>query len=125
MYVIDNTASANGTSLRGEIVASYAVLASLFGAPAEADGYKVSGEWTFRDTETGAVITLYDWKMTNLYDDNTLTVEEFRALPEYEWHVGAKDSAIADAFIERLSAVLKAYELPHVKNTEFRLLTEI
>lgn len=76
-FKIDSTADVNGTHRVGEIETTYAKLRKAFGEPTECDGYKVSGEWTFTD-EQGQVFTLYDWKLTSLYDSDLPTVEEFR-----------------------------------------------
>ncbi len=85
--------NSNGTSLRGHFICSYQDLVRVFGEPnCEGDEYKVSTEWVISDIE-GNVWTIYDYKMTDLYDDNTMTVEEFRNLPEYEWHIGGHDTA--------------------------------
>lgn len=75
--------------LVGEFTASYASLVRLFGEPnSEGDGHKVSTEWRIKDKETGQLFSLYDWKATSLYGDTCSTVEAFRALPSYAWHIG-------------------------------------
>lgn len=79
---------ANGCSLSGEIETSYKTLVKLFGKPnSEGDDYKVSSEWVLED-DLGNVVTVYDWKSTNLYDEGELSVTQFRKLPSYSWHVG-------------------------------------
>ena len=65
----------------------------------ESDEYKVSGEWIF-ESETGDVVTLYDWKSTDLYDTDLPSVEEFRQESRYDFHVGAKDKMTALMFNE-------------------------
>lgn len=88
----------NGTSLCGYVEASYAQLKALLGEPnADGDGYKVSTEWvcTFEDK----TFTLYDYKETNLYDDKDApSVEEFRALKSYDWHIGGNSREGAERF---------------------------
>jgi hypothetical protein len=69
----------NGTSRMGEIKVAPMDLILAFGKPGESDGYKVSGEYTFHDEESGVVFTMYDWKMTNLYDSNYPSPEKLWA----------------------------------------------
>lgn len=67
------------------------LLVKLFGQPEEADGYKVSGEYSFKNEE-GKIFRLYDWKWTSLYHgEDEITPEEFWASDEpYEFHVGSE-----------------------------------
>lgn len=75
--------------LCGEITAPYSKLVELLGEPnVESDGYKVSTEWSLV-LEDGTDFRLYDYKETSLYDEGLPTVDEFRALPAYSWHIGA------------------------------------
>lgn len=97
-FKVDNLADPCGTSLRDYVTVSYSRLAELFGEPLDAgssDG-RVSSEWIFSDDLD--VCTLYDYKETELYDCSLPTVEEFRAMPEYEWHIGAKSVNSAARF---------------------------
>jgi len=97
-----------GTSLTGEFTCSYKDLVNLFGPPnSEGDGYKVSTEWVLKNEDTGAILTIYDYKMTELYDEDYCTVEEFRNLPSYEWHIGSKGKKNADTLIQFLSDNIK------------------
>jgi len=81
---------ANGTCLQTTVLASYKQLEKLFGFPnCEGDEYKVSTEWNLV-SEDGKVVTLYDYKRTDLYSSGYPTVDEFRSLPVYEWHIGGK-----------------------------------
>lgn len=66
----------NGTSRMGEIVIAPIDLILAFGQPGESDGYKVSGEYTFHDEESGIVFTMYDWKSTSLYDSDYPSPEQ-------------------------------------------------
>jgi len=75
-----------GGSRIGYITLSYAELVQLFGEPGFDDGYKVSSEWAIVGPRV--YCTIYDYKETNLYDDDLPSVDEFRALPSYEWHIG-------------------------------------
>ena len=90
-FQVNPKADTNGTSLQGYFNCSYKVLEAIFGEPVKSDEYKVSTEWVFEDVETGDVYTLYDWKETNLYSPNYPSVDEFRSLKSYEWHIGGYD----------------------------------
>lgn len=68
---------ANGTSRMSEMLIAPADLILAFGSPGESDGYKVSGEYLFHDEKNSVVFTMYDWKSTNLYDDDDLSPKEF------------------------------------------------
>jgi ribosomal protein S21 len=97
-----------GISRTGEFTCSYKDLVNLFGPPnSEGDGYKVSTEWVLKNEETGAKLTIYDYKMTELYDEDYYTVEEFRNLPSYEWHIGSRKKEDADTLIQYLSNNIK------------------
>lgn len=90
-------ADSNGTCLKGRLVGNYQQFVEKFGKPIEFDGDKVSGEWIF-ESENGDVVTLYDWKSTNLYEETLPTVEEFRQLPKSYFNIGAHSQEVADAF---------------------------
>jgi hypothetical protein len=71
-------AIANGTSLQGEIVATYAELCQIFGQPdygPDADMDKTTCEWTLK-FEDGTIATLYDWKT------------RYTPRGDYSWHIG-------------------------------------
>lgn len=99
----------SGTSLKGEIEASYADLVALLGEPQykvdrrnpQSDG-KCSTEWNL--TCDGRVFTLYDYKKTSLYDPDLPSPAEFRALPSYSWHIGARDGV--EPFLNLLESAL-------------------
>ena len=61
------------------ILAHYWKLEKLFGKPVEADEYKVSCAWEFKDENSGECYCICDNKATNLYDPSLPSVEEFRA----------------------------------------------
>lgn len=104
-FTINNEADPSGTCLQGYLVGNYKKIVEMFGEPIESDGYKVSAEWVFV-SEKGDVVTLYDWKSTNLYDDDLPSVEEFRELDQYKFHIGAKDKATALNFQDWFMAQL-------------------
>jgi hypothetical protein len=72
-------ADRDGTCLVGNVVCRYKDLERAFGKPIEADGYKVSGEWVFISRDGKRVFTVYDWKMTSLYDEDYPSVDQFRS----------------------------------------------
>lgn len=60
---------------------SYAALEKVFGPPnGGSEEGKVEYEWVIRDTETGEIFTIYDWKSSS----------DARLLKSVEWHVGGK-----------------------------------
>ncbi len=91
-FVVDGTASVDGTYLVGSIHTSYAELVDAFGEPLPGDDYKVSSEWIIRDTLSGKVFTIYDWKETDLYREDLPTVEKFRSSGRTTWHIGGKSN---------------------------------
>jgi hypothetical protein len=101
----DPQANPNGTHCLGYFDASYRELRALLGAPMDGD-HKVSTEWKLSGPG-GCVVTLYDYKATNLYDNSLPTVRGFRRMKSYEWHIGAHDQASADALLAWLRVTLK------------------
>lgn len=81
------TASGEG-SLIGYVSLGFTELLEVFGPPQRSDDYKVSSEWIIKDTKSGSVFTLYDYKETELYDSDLPSVEDFHKQPEYDWHIG-------------------------------------
>lgn len=99
----DNRSSIGGTSYCGVIVARESAIRAWLGEPGEGDGYKVSLKWRGRVIEdettdlAGRVFTLYDWKETNLYDEDLLTPAHLHELNfPREWHIGGFDEKTAD-----------------------------
>jgi len=88
-----------GTSLQGMIPINYNKLVDLFGLPnSKGDDYKVSTEWILEDN-LGRIVTIYDYKETNLYSSELPTVSKFRKLNIYDWHIGANDKQTANDLI--------------------------
>jgi hypothetical protein len=83
---------------QGDFEASYDDLVKLFGEPEESDGYKVSMEWTLKDEE-GNIVSIYDWKSTNLYDSSLPSPEEIQELDSFDWHIGARNKEDATNLI--------------------------
>ena len=95
-----------GTHLQGHITAVYKDLEEILGQPEEGDEYKVSGEWTLTDSD-GNVVTLYDWKSTELYDDSLPSVLQFRRNPdEQEFNIGGRYFHAAENFRNSLNIAL-------------------
>ena len=89
----------SGTFLLGEINTSYKKLEKLFGPSIEeTDGYKISTRWIVED-DSGNVCTIYDYKATNMFDGYGYTIREFRALSNYNWHLGGKSKTVVDDLI--------------------------
>lgn len=101
MTIAKTTKTPAGTHLQGYVEAPYAKLHALFGEPST-DGYKVSSEWVLEFE--GRVYTVYDYKDTNLYDLEAMSVDAFRALPSFNWHIGSIDDP--RRFIEALKKVI-------------------
>ena len=59
------------------------------------------------DEDFGNIVTIYDYKETDLYDEDLPSVEEFRSLPEYEWHIGAANKAQAEKLMSFLKEKIK------------------
>lgn len=77
----------NGTSLQGEVEASYAELCSLFGSHHDGDGYKVDAEW-YVQFDDGTIATIYNWKNGKNYEgENGLPLEQIDS-----WHVGGNST---------------------------------
>ncbi len=114
-----------GGSLQGECLISPARLVEVFGKPSESDGYKVSGEYTFHNPETGEAFTLYDWKSTTLYDDYegnpAPTPEEFWASTEqYPFHIGGR----GNRDIDQIKEAVESLEHRQIDTMTFRQLPE-
>lgn len=97
-FKVNNEADISGTSLQGKIEACYSDLVRLFGEPGPGDACKVSGEWAFELVGSEGVVTLYDYKETALYEDYLPTIEEFRAMDYYDFHIGAQSRDTAKMF---------------------------
>jgi hypothetical protein len=54
-------------------------------------------------SKQGETVTLYDYKETDLYSSDNPSVQEFRNLPKYAWHIGGQSQEQAEelkTFIE-------------------------
>ena len=84
------TTDFGGGSGQGSIESSYDNLVKLFGEPMEGDDYKVSMEWSAIDNN-GNIVSIYDWKSTNLYDDELPDPSHLKGLESFSWNIGAKN----------------------------------
>ena len=64
---IDSRGLTHASCYLDELLLSPRDVVARFGPPAEADGCKVSGCYTFV-REPGIAFTLYDWKLTSFYE---------------------------------------------------------
>ena len=107
MFRLAPDADITGTCLGSNISISPVKLRQLFGEPYKSDGYKVSGEYTFLDSDDN-VITLYDWKCTSLYDSSCPEPEDFwNDTKDAYFHIGAANKQIAETFANLLAAINK------------------
>lgn len=103
MRADDSDAPLSGSSLKGYLTASFRQLADLFGEPSSC-GDRVSTRWIA--VWKGTFFHIYEYKDTALYDPDYPSVEEFRAMPTYGWHIGAHRKEDADAFIAFMKEIL-------------------
>lgn len=89
-------------SLIGYYTASFTELVNVFGQPFGEDYDKVSTQWNI--THNGSNYYLYDYKETNMYDEDLPSVQEFRNLTSYNWHIGGYGEP--DEFITFLDEIL-------------------
>lgn len=104
-----------GVSLSLYYVASYEELQEVLGDPLpKSDEYKVSTEWILED-ENGNVATVYDYKSTSLYAPDLPSVEEFRKLKKYKWHIGTESKETAVDLAKYLSKKLGGKKMEQFK----------
>jgi hypothetical protein len=89
-----NNADANMTSLKGEVLITYAELTEIFGppdyGPNSADLDKVTCEWCLQ-FEDGTIATIYDWRTWRT------------PVGEYEWHIGGYSMAAVDRVTDTIA----------------------
>jgi hypothetical protein len=91
-YELVSSYLANGSHLFAEIFLIPLAVIQTFGKGSPGDEYKVSKEWVFR--KGNLIFTLYDWKLTDLYDGGMWTPDELWASGEpFDLHVGSKEPA--------------------------------
>jgi len=99
--------SSQGCHLQDYIKAKYTELVDILGDPEEMrpTSGKISTCWTFESTG-GEIVTLYDWKMTDEYMADLMSIVKFRKLEFYNWHVAAKNYSAASQFMWWLNGKL-------------------
>lgn len=99
-FTVSEDVDINGTSLRGEVVATRKQIEAVFGKPTyRGDRYdKVTCEWDV-EFEDGTVASIYDWKR---YSDGSPKMSE-----EYEWHIGGA----TELAVEYVKACLSEWAL--------------
>jgi hypothetical protein len=88
----DTQIEIGGTHFVGNLIATYDDIIDVFGKPTNGDDYKTDAEWWI-EFEDGKVGTIYNWK------DGINYCGHGEGIPtKYieEWHIGGKDSDIAD-----------------------------
>jgi len=91
MFKLSPSADTSGITEMGEAEVPPARLVRRFGTPSRGDGYKVSGEYVFVDSD-GEPFVVHDWKSTSLWDESFPTSEEFWAGEEpQELSVSTRD----------------------------------
>jgi hypothetical protein len=112
MFRLDQTASAGGTSLRGETTLPPAFMVRRFGNHDGGDGIRSSGGWTFV-ADSGAVFTVYEWRCTVLSNgrgSGSPTVRQFWASWEaVKLHIGGMPGSDWQAFRRWLQAEYRAF----------------
>jgi hypothetical protein len=91
----------------GQIFASFKTLVKLFGPPFDyehEDGDKITTVWIVEDN-LGRAVEIYDYKATNLFYDENPSVEEFRKLPMYDWHIGGGEGLHTKFRIDDITGV--------------------
>jgi hypothetical protein len=103
-FRLDHAASLARTHGLGSIDLPPKALVDRFGPPRPFDDYKVSGNYTFVD-DAGLVYTLYDYKVTSLYNDPALGYPQ-SPTPQEFWaddtpttlNIGGTDACDVPAF---------------------------
>jgi hypothetical protein len=109
----------NGGGLQCYVETSFGTLVTLFGMPnSNGDGYKASTEWALED-DLGNELAIYDYKDTNLYQRDNMTVAELRGLPNYNWHIGGENKVAAETlrdYIYKASQVVAPTRVVEIEN---------
>jgi len=74
-------------SRQGFLTANYHDLVAILGEPVDTGVDFVTGEWLLTDSN-GNLVCIYDWKMTDLYDESYPSADEFREQKYAEFCVG-------------------------------------
>jgi len=95
----DKEIPCGGTSLQGEVIASFSELVHCFGEPTVGDAYKTDAEWEL-EFKDGTVATIYNWKDgVNYNGSNGQRVENIRS-----WHIGGREKNVVGRVIDIIEA---------------------
>ena len=111
VYVRDETVSIDSTYNLDYVELAPAFLVARFGPPAEGDGLRVSGLYTFI-SDTQETFTLHDYKSTTLWatDEQLPSVEEFwSSTTDQDISVGGREGTDHRRFVAWLLAEQEAW----------------
>lgn len=99
----------SGMSGQGTINLKPIDLLLVFGRPLVGDGDKVSGEYLFKHHTSETIISLYDWKQTNLYHKSiNINPSQFWSQDKnIEFSIGAHNSQYTSNFISWIKKEIK------------------
>ena len=88
-----------GTDFIGYLNISYSKLVKLFGKPYMFDDpYNITMEWML-DSNYRDVVTIYDYKATNFYYKDFLTIQQLKKLNSFKWHIGGYNKEVLNDFL--------------------------
>lgn len=94
-YTLSPAADTDGTYRCSTVMLVPKKVVEAFGPGQGCDGYKISKRWVFACDDR--VFTLYDWKLTTLYEPDLWSPDEFWQLRKhFELHVGCNAGTSAD-----------------------------
>lgn len=102
-FKVGSEVDINGTHLQGYARVPFSRVVEVFGEPGEGDGYKVAFEWSIRFKD-GTVATIYDYKVSSLYDDDQPTPQQLREREFDDWHIGGFSQRAVELVKQALSA---------------------
>jgi len=83
----------------GTYETSYNDLVKIFGEPnSEGDFEKISTEWNLED-DKGNLLNISDYKVTDIYDPDYPSVDDFRSEPSYNWRIYSDNREILKDFL--------------------------
>jgi len=94
-----------GGSREAGLIVSYAKLRKVLGEPDAYDeeGSKTAFMWVFKNARTKAMVAIYDYKATSLYDPEQLPPPEaLKRLRGFEWSISAPNREQAELFLHAL-----------------------
>ena len=99
--------SLDGTYYQKTINISYQNLVEIFGKPnGQTDKYKTTMEWDL-ENEKGNVVSIYDYKMTSLYDKLYPAPKEFKNDKAIDFRIGGFETDVADALYKYIESKIQ------------------